>query len=368
MSNNQELTTPKTIAEKFDFKAVEGLHFNMTDDVYHSIPCLSASGLKPLRTDPSDFWWWSWMNPNKPTVDNETKTIGKAFHKRILEGSVAFYKEYAREFSSDRDDLITTGDDIKEALRAEKEKDSTVKVSFKSKQEGVDMLLEIDIAYRDRLYDELKRDYEMQNAGKIFLSDWVVDRAELCAKVIENHPYLKTAFIGGYSEVSCIWYDEDLQEWFKCRYDYLKVSAINDLKTFTRLSTKEIERYMPDIITKYGYNIQATHYLDSLKFAKQFANEGKVFGGEIVDDGWLKAFASRPCDQFHFVFQQKEKVPNAFEAVFSKNHVMYESSQIQIRHAVSEYKKYKQVFGDDMWMEIKPPHILTDDDYAPWAF
>lgn len=362
---SKEITKPKTIQEQYEFK--EGLYFNMPDDEYFSIPCLSATGLKSLKTNPSEFWWYSWMNPEKEDGDTETKIIGRAFHKRILEGKEAFYKSYAREFSCDRDDLITTGDDIKEALREEKKIDPSVKVSFKNKDEGIEYLTSINPAYRERLYDYLKEEYEKLHAGKIFLSDWIVDRAELCAKVIENHPYLKTSFIGGYAEVSCVWYDTDMKEWFKCRYDYLKVSAINDLKTFTRMTSKEIERYLPDIISKYGYNIQATHYLDSLKYAKKFAKEGKVYGGD-VDEGWLKAFAERPCDQFHFVFQQKEKVPNAYEAVFSKNHVMYESSQIMIRLAVETYKNYVSQYGDGMWAEIKQPHILTDDDYPEWAF
>lgn len=368
MSDTKEITKPQTIQEQYEFK--EGLYFNMSDEEYFSIPCLSATGLKMLKTDPSKFWWYSWMNPEKEDKDTDARIIGKAFHKRILEGSVAFYKSYAREFSCDRDDLITTGDDIKEILRAEKEKNPDIKVTFKNKQEGMGMLFDIDIAYRDRMYDELKRDYEMENAGKIFLSDWVVDRAELCAKVIENHPYLKTSFIGGFAEVSCVWFDKDLGVWFKCRYDYLKVQTINDLKTFTRMTNKEIERYLPDIISKYGYNIQATHYMDSMPYAKRFAKEGKVYGfdGDVKDDAWLKAFASRPCDQFQFVFQQKEEVPNAYEVIFSKNHAMYEASQMMIRHAVDEFKTYVERYGDSMWAEIKAPQVLTDDCYPIWAY
>jgi hypothetical protein len=362
-----EITKTKTIAENYDFKAVEGLHFNMSDEDYFAIPCLSASGLKMLKTNPSKFWWYSWMNPDKEDKSTEARVIGKAFHKRILEGKEAFYNEYAREFSCDRDDLITTGDDIKAILRKEKEANPDVKVTFKNKDEGIAYLLGLNPEYGNRVFDALKNDYEYAHGGKIFLPDWVIDRAELCAKVIENHPYLKTAFIGGYAEVSCVWFDKDLKEWCKCRYDYLKVSAINDLKTFTRMTDKEIERFLPDQITKYGYNIQATHYMDSLPYAKQFAKDGKVFDF-VGDDAWLKAFASRPCDQFHFVFQQKEEIPNAYEVIFSKNHAMYEASQSMICHGVDEYKLYTDRYGDEMWAEIKQPQVLTDDDYPPWAY
>lgn len=357
----------KTIQEQYDFKAIEGLHFNMSDDEYFSIPCLSASGLKMLKTNPSKFWWYSWMNPEKEEKNTEARIIGKAFHKRILEGSAAFYDAYAREFSCNDDGALITSTDIKEELQKYRHVDENIKINAK-KEALIERLLHNDP--NAKIYDHMKRDYEMKHAGKIFLSDWVIDRAELCAKVIENHPELKTAFIGGFAEVTCVWFDKELGVWFKCRYDYLKVSAINDLKTFSRLSDKEIERYLPDIISKYGYNIQATHYLDSMVYAKQFAKEGKVYGyeGDIKNDAWLKAFASRPCDQIHFVFQQKEEIPNAYEVVFSKNHAMYQASQAMIRHAVDEYKIYSERFGDEMWPEIKPVQVLTDDDYPQWSW
>lgn len=359
------MTNKKTIQEQYDFK--EGLYFNMTDEDYHAIPCLSATGLKILKTNPSKFWWWSWMNPDRKETETEAKIIGKAFHKRILEGRNAFYDAYASEFSCDRDDLIKTIDDIREALRAEKKKNPDVKISFKDKQDGMEKLFDIDIAYRDRMFDELKRDYQEEHADKIFLSDYIVDRAELSAKVIDTHPFLKTAFIGGFPEVSCVWFDKELKTWFKCRYDYLKVSAINDLKTFSRMTGKEVERYLPDIIAKYSYNIQATHYLDSMAYSKRFAKEKKIFDYKGGDD-WLSAFAARECDQFHFIFQQKEEVPNAYEVIYSRNHSMHESSQQMIKHAVDQFHLYVERFGDLMWPEIKPAQVLTDDDYPHYMW
>lgn len=356
----------KTKQQEYDFKAIEGLHFGMDEDVYHAIPCLSASGLKLLEKNPSKFWWWSWMNPDKEDNETDARIIGKAFHKRILEGKEAFYQSYARDFSCDRDDLISTSDDIREALRAEKEKNHDLKISFSSKQDGMNKLLKIDPSYASRFFDELKREYEMENLGKAFLSDYIVDRAELSASVIENHPFLKSAFIGGYAEVSCVWYDEKYKQWFKCRYDYLKPSVINDLKTFTRMTNKDIERYLPDVITKYGYNIQATHYLESMLYAKKFAKDGKVFGD--VDSDWLEAFASRPCDQFRFIFQQKEEVPNAYEVVYSKQHVMHDTCVAKISIAVDNFVNMVNKYGDGLWADIRAPHVLTDDDYPPWAY
>jgi len=352
----------KTIQERHEFK--EGLYFNMSDEDYFKIPCLSASGLKKLKSNPSKFWWDSWMNPDKEYKDTDAKILGRAFHKRILEGEGEFNKSYVQELVCDDGDVLKTATDIKEFLKEHKHAHDSIKLNAK-KESLIEQALKIDPDLA--IYDVDKQRYEAEHEGKIFLSEWAMRRIELCAKVIESHPLLKTAFIGGFPEVTCVWFDGDLGVWFKCRYDYLKVSAINDLKTFTRMGGKEIERFLPEHITQYAYNIQATHYLESMKFAKKFAKEGRVFGYE-GSEAWLNAFAARPCEQFHFVFQQKEEVPNAYEAIYSTQHGMHEASKAMIRHAAEEFKTYSERHGDEMWPEIKPAQVLTDDSYPPWAF
>ena len=412
---NDLIKEPNTIVEGYDFKAVEGLHFNMSDNEYFKIPALSASGLKTLQVNPSRFWWQSWMNPDKTENETEAKILGRAFHRRILEGKYAFNKDYACDFSSDRDDLIVTSDDIKSELQKEKskypdikttfksKKDGVeylksldpkykhtasgmtideikticleeknkypdIKTTFKSKQEGIDYLCNLDKSYCERIFDKLKTEYETTHAKKIFLSNWAMTRIEKCARVIEYHPHLKTAFIGGYSEVTCVWYDKELKVWCKCRYDYLKTSAINDLKTFTRMGGKEIEPYLIDQIIKYLYSIQASFYMHSMPYAKGFAKAGRVHGCDGIDQEWLDAFAVRPCEQFHFVFQQKEEVPNAYEIIYSQHHSMHDTSLVKIQIAVDNYHRYVATFGDEMWVEINKPYVLTEADFPPWAY
>ena len=45
-------------------------------------------------------------------------------------------------------------------------------------------------------------------------------RIEIAAAMIEHHPELRHCFIGGYAEVTVIWFEDGL--WFKARFDYLK--------------------------------------------------------------------------------------------------------------------------------------------------
>lgn len=172
--------------------------------------------------------------------------------------------------------------------------------------------------------------------------------------------------MGGYPEVTCVWYDKKYGVWMKCRYDYLKVMAINDLKTFTRNNGKDIDQFLPHHITNYRYNIQGTHYIESLEYAKDFAKNNIVYGD--VCPKWLKAFSERPCEQFHFIFQQKEEVPNVYEVIYSIHHSMHESSKMMIEQAVKNFKQYRSIYGDDMWVDIRDTQVLTDDDYPVWAY
>lgn len=66
---------------------------DLPSEIYHAMPRLSFSQLKILCDDhaPVDFWYKSWMNPNRPGDDEETTramAIGRAMHCMLLEPEV----------------------------------------------------------------------------------------------------------------------------------------------------------------------------------------------------------------------------------------------------------------------------------------
>ena len=45
-----------------------GIHFGLSDDVYHALPALSASGIKNLLVSPMVFWAESFLNAGRKSM------------------------------------------------------------------------------------------------------------------------------------------------------------------------------------------------------------------------------------------------------------------------------------------------------------
>lgn len=345
-----------------------GIYFGLPEDTYHALPYLSASGVKNLLVSPMDFWARSWMNPEREDEDTEAKTLGRAYHKRILEGSAAFYASYAAKFSCDDPNAIRTADQIKDALRALGEP-----VSFKTKDEGISRLLAADpLAV---IYDDLKAAYEDEHDGKVFLGADMIHKIELSARMIECHPALKFYFRGGFPEVTVIWDDDDFGLRFKARFDYLKVNTVNDLKTFANLMNKSIERAVYGEIASRRYHIQAGLYLRAAEIAKQMAASGMVewCGDKAAMPDyftkWLEAFSSAPSHDFAFAFQQKGPAPVSVGAVFGHDDPMLAAGIACVYQAADTFKKCAEVYGMDgtPWVDTREPIVLHWQQFPSYA-
>lgn len=337
-----------------------GIYFGMPDEEYHAIPYLSASHIKNLLVSSMDFWSRSWMNPWKEEEEeSEAKLIGKAYHKRILEGSVAFYDSYVREFFlEDTTDVISGNKAMMKAL-----KDLSVcGYSGKDQDELTDMLLDADP--HAKIYHVMKHEYEVDHSGKIFLTEKLIRKIELSAAMIENHHALKYWFVGGYPEVTVIWDDEELGIRMKCRFDYLKVNAVNDLKTFANMTNRTIERAVYREMADRKYHIPATLYLRGSDAGKILASQGKVFG--TVDPEWLEAFIKSPAHVFNFVFQQKGVAPVAVGAIYTREDPVFELGLACVRDGVQRFKSLGEAFGVDPWVDTREPIILNHSQYPAY--
>ena len=232
-----------------------GIYFGLPEDDYFAIPALSASGVKNIRMSPMDFWARAkWLNPgydddNEETEESFAKTLGKAYHKRILEGRDAFLRCYVPPFNpADHKGALDGSDEIKDALRRFKEQGAAVKLSV-NKPELIAQLREIDPSVR--LMDDLRADYTERHAGKVFLEQKSLDKIELSAAMIERDPQLAKAFAGGMPEVTIVWDCHTHGIRCKARLDYLKSKAIVDLKTVANKSGYPFERC---IEREFSYN------------------------------------------------------------------------------------------------------------------
>lgn len=330
-----------------------GIYFGMPDDAYHRIPCLSSTGIKNLQVSPMDFWARSWMNPFKDAdrdeEDSDAKIIGKAYHKRILEGREAFYDTYATEFTCDDDDVLRSGDDLKQAC-----KDRELPVSG-TKAVMTQRLLDYDPSLK--IFDALQAEYAEDHVGKVFLPERLIRRIELSAAMIENHPRLKFFFVGGMPEVTVIWDDPEYGLRMKARFDYLKIAAINDLKTFANQMGRPIDYAIFNEVKYRQYGIQTFVYLRGAEAGKELARQGKVFGD--VDPEWLQAYMDSPEHEFNFAFQQKGVAPVAKDAPLRKDYSMYREGETQVQHGITVFKHYASLYGADPWVDISEPVHLN---------
>ncbi len=340
-----------------------GVYFNMPEEQYHAIPALSASGIKHILTSSMDFWARSWLNQfrdeDRSEEDSEAKDIGKAYHVRLLEGRERFYQTYAPAFVCDNPNALRTVDDLKTRLALV---GVTEGLSKLKKAGFVDLLKKADPTAV--IYEELEAAHIAEHPGKQFLSWKLIRKMELSAAMIEKHPELKYYFVGGYPEVTVIFYLHGLL--FKIRIDYLKVKALNDLKTFANQMGKRIERAIYADVTNNKYFVPGSLYLIGSDEAKEHIRAGRIFGAPPPPE-WLEAFQNSPPHDMNFVFQQKGVAPVTRAALYSRKDAMFDVALDNIRFGCDQFKDYWRTYQADPWVCKEPGIVLQFSDYPSYA-
>lgn len=343
-----------------DFK--EGVFFGMPEEKYHAVPALSSSGVKNLRMSSLDFYMRApWLNAhyeaeNEETEDSFAKVLGRAYHKRILEGREAFLTCYAPAFEPGwHEDALEGADDIQAALRRHKEAGADVKLTGK-KADLIERLLEIDATAK--IMDVLRESYEDLHAGKQFLPQKTLDKIELSAAMIEKDQNLCKAFTGGMPEVSVFWTCTKSGVNCKARFDYLKAKAIVDLKTFANKSGYPIERAVERELAFYRYPISAAWYYEASDMIFHLMNMGKVYGD--APHIYLSGLHANAEKTFVYVFQQKGVAPLARGRSLPRSSTHVQVAAAACDAAKQTYRQCWETFGTDPWLTSEP--IQTFDD------
>lgn len=353
----QILTNPKNGMEY-----PQGIYFNMRFDEYLSIPCLQSSSVKNLHICETDFWEASWMNPWRESEDSEAKRDGRAYHVRILEGRAAFYASWVPHFECHDLGVITTSDDLKNALR-----DNGLPVTFRNKAEGIERLLtkRPDLP----IYDVMEADYMAENEGMEFLKAQTFREIELAAKMIECNQYLKADIAGGHPEVTIIWFDEELGVWFKIRVDYLKIGQATDLKTYANVMNKSIEKAIEFAIASHKYVVQGSLYMRGIDRAKDMAKLGWVYNAGAINPEWIKLFAQTENQYFKWIFQKKGRAP-ASQGVrmYKDSESGYETGLAIVADAAEKYTRFLGIYQEDPWVYERPDITLSAKQLPAFAF
>lgn len=331
----------------------DGVYFGLDESVYHAEPRLSASGIKNLLISPMEFWANSWMNSFREE-ENESAAmfVGKAYHKRILEGKQAFDSAYTLKFDAPAGALKTI-DDLKSVLR-----EHDLPLGGK-KEDLIDRVLENFPSMV--IEDVLKHDYDTRHHGKQFLSERLMHSIEISAAMIERSEQTAKFFRGGVPEVTVFWTENDIK--MKARFDYLKPKAIVDLKSFSG-NGMDIERAIYNNMARYKYYVQACVYLKAVKAAQKLLFYGCRPDFALGD--WAKEFTETKEFGFYFVFQQTGNAPLVRIRKVVEGQ-QYRIAMIEIETAQETYKTYLEKYGNDPWLDEAAIEELDDDRFPAWA-
>ena len=352
----------------------DGIYFGMGEETYHAIPRLSASGIKSLIVSGPDFWGRSWFNPHKAEDETESETLdlGKAYHKRILEGLDAFNKCYAPEFENDDPGVIRTTDHIKDRL-----KEMELPVSFKNKAEGTARLIEAGVP-EDEFFEVLQSKYLAKHEGKEFLNKKTMRRIAFAAACIEEDARLKALLSGGFPEVTILWTDEETGVPMKARLDYWKPDAIPDLKTFSNQYGKPLNRAVAGNVANYKYHIQVAVYHEAVAQAVKLAKGKNPKAFYQTSPGQYLKIVSRaqidflkeisPEPDFWFIFQQTGIAPLTIARRFPRELLLLDKARADMRRGMELFVQFYNNREAKYWAVPDHERVadFNDQDFPLW--
>jgi len=320
----------------------DGIYFGLPEAEHHNALALSASGIKLLRISTLDWWVRSPLNPDRADEETEPQKLGKAFHKRIVEGAAVFAEHYAPELDPGQYPYaLRTNADLIDALAQHLIKPR----SGARKADLIEQLRAVDPHVA--IWDEIVRDHQAQHLGKVFLNSPWVARIEQAARMIENHAQLGRAFTGGRPEVSVFWHDAESGIPMKARFDYLKPRAVVDLKSFENVYGMPLKRAIARSIANYRYHVQAALYLEAAEVAKRLILDNKVYGEDDWD--WLgQVYEGEKT--WLWVFQQRGAAPVARGVVLSPG-IALDLGAAEIIEAKEIWARAWQRWGSEPWLD-----------------
>jgi len=371
-----------------------GIYFGMPEATYHAIHACSASGLKHLSVSSMDYWALSTLNQEREDEGEKDsgkltpRQLGHAYHSYIVEGKNAFDKRFV--LALDKDEAImaaaktgrtlcVTIADIRAAIEA-----LDVKPKGTAKDPLIEQLLELDP--QAFVWERMLSQYGRDHAGKTFISHKLFRRIAIAKLMIEGDPQLKDAFHGGHAEVSIFWFCPTTGAPMKARLDYIKMQALVDLKSFSNMQGKPVQRAIDMAISNNKYFIPVVVYLEAIAAAKQMIKDSEGKGtawqykwfdkgggqldyepapatGNLLD--WCWKWAHQPEPQVLFIFQQTGIAP------VTRGRIMPTATTYMINNSAVQFLKRKWVrcakaYGTDPWLDFEPV-VATEDESLTWA-
>jgi PDDEXK-like domain of unknown function (DUF3799) len=270
------------IAKRQPSGIAPGIYLGISNDDYHADPAIGSTGCKRLIQSPLEYWWNSPLNPDQEQSETTpAMRLGHAYHYKILEPHKFTYE---------------------------------VKKGVKTSTVG-NTLGEGDYKRLSAMYDRVQK--------------------------VPEHAHL---FKNGFAEVSVFWRDAETGLMCKCRFDYMRLRWITDLKTCDDSSRRSIYYEFP----KLGYDISAAMYMEGSAQIKRMLNSGQC---KLPSDApfakFLNEYKDIDGEQFVFFFQCK-KAPYIARALPMSHDI-----------AVIGHEKYRKALG--IYLDNLQRHGTTEE-------
>ena len=369
---------------------VDGVYFDLPDEIYHAVPRLSASGLQKLCVSPATFWRGSHLDPDRPPLDEEqteAQLLGKAYHKARLEPDL-FESTYVRKLDkTEFPNALFTADQMK----------AVCEDIGLSKTGTKDVLADrlVDHGYTERpIWTVMERQWEEARNGRIALDAKHFDQMMRDMENVRENGEVAELLVGGFAEVS-IFYTDQHGIKMKSRVDYLALTHWADFKTFENSRAKELDQCLADAMRYNRYYVQAVAYRDAIEAVR-------VGGLDIIGDAtdaqreFIAKLRLNPNElDCHYIFQEKKGVPNLLAYEFPFYMVPYSTILNEIgapedrvarmreltrnrtrlfmkgAHEIVEAKKqfvlYSQVYpAGTPWFPLKSRRRFDDEQFHPY--
>lgn len=304
----------------------DGVYHGMKEADYHALPRLSTHGINKLLINPHDYWIGSFMNPNKKETKSKAFNTGKIYEVVYLDGIEKFMGRFAPAFDpAQYPDALDTKDDLIEACELHN-------VTYKKSWNKFDISQALTAAHPEiQILDQLEYDYLQRT-----MEQDIIDLDDYTHAIASYGAMGESPIKDGRSQVAVLWTDTETGVPMKALLDYDAPGIIWDVKTFSNSSGMDIDHLCATHISKYKYYRQAAMYDEAM-----------------------------PGKEFKFLFTQTGP-SYAYRVVpFSKDLLLFQKGQDEIRQGINLFRDLYKEFGPDKPWIAKPTTTTLSDESFP---
>jgi pyrimidine deaminase RibD-like protein len=304
---------------------------------YHAAPGLSHSAMKDLIVSPFRFWHLH-LNPERPErKETEFMIFGRALHSAVLDSDEVFESQFACEYIPPEGALDTvpqmrewylsaTGNKAKGTTKAE------VAAQCRAVPDCPPLVMDGEAAHL------------AQNQGKALLKadDWY--RLAGCARALRREPEFQRLTEKGHAEVSYFVTDPETGVALKARMDFVNPATTLDIKTFSQMRGKTIDRSVADAFYYEGYHRQAFTYT----YIRKLAGEG--------------------IPEFVNSFAESEEPHEVRLKLANRSALYWIEARNEVTRLIRLYAQLTKEFGDRPWRTDAALDEMQDEEIKALAW